>query len=178
MKSVKEMSLTELGGYICEHLAKQGIDVVLSGGSVVEIYSSGKYVSCDMDFINRYNEQRKKIVRAMALIGFTEERKYFLHPESKYFIEFPPGPVGVGDELVKMISEISTPLGRLKIISPTDSVKDRLAAYYHWNDLQSLEQAVLVAADNSIDLDDIRKWSEKEGMGDKYQNFLARLNAH
>ncbi len=172
------MGLTELGGYICEHLANQGIDVVLSGGSVVEIYSSGKYVSCDMDFINRYNEQRKKIVRAMEMIGFAEERKYFVHPESQYFVEFPPGPVGVGDELVKMISEISTPLGRLKIISPTDSVKDHLAAFYHWDDLQGLEQAVLVAKDNAVDLEDIRRWSEKEGMRDKYENFLIRLKAH
>ena len=31
----------------------------------------------------------------------------------------------------------------LKLLSPTDCVKDRLAAYYHWNDRQSLEQAIL-----------------------------------
>ena len=30
-------------------------------------------------------------------------------------------------------------------MTPTDSVKDRLAAYYHWNDQQALEQAIMVA---------------------------------
>jgi len=175
MKPVKEMSLTELGSYICTHLKEKGIDVVLSGGSVVEIYSSGRYVSYDMDFINRYNEQRKNIVAAMNELGFSEERKYFVHPDTKYFVEFPPGPLGVGDELVKMISEISTPLGKLRIISPTDCVKDRLAAYYHWDDLQSLEQAVMVAKENEIDMDDIKRWSEKEKMTGKFNRFVEFL---
>lgn len=172
MKPIKDMNLTELGSYICSHLKEKGIDVVLSGGSVVEIYSSGKYVSYDMDFINRYNEQRKNIVAAMNELGFTEERKYFIHPDTTYFIEFPPGPLGVGDELVKMISEISTPLGKLRIISPTDCVKDRLAAYYHWDDLQSLEQAMMVAKEHEIDIDDVRRWSEKEKMIEKFKQFV------
>jgi len=32
----------------------------------------------------------------------------------------------------------------LCLLTPTDCVKDRLAAYFFWNDLQSLGQAVMV----------------------------------
>ncbi|MDI6740798.1 MAG: hypothetical protein QME74_10605 [Candidatus Edwardsbacteria bacterium] len=44
------------------------------------------------------------------------------------------------------------PTGRLHLLSPTDCVKDRLAAYFHWNDRQSLEQAGLVADNRKIDI--------------------------
>ena len=40
------------------------------------------------------------------------------------------------------------------MISVTDSVKDRLAAFYHWKDQQSLEQAVLIARDHATGSDE------------------------
>ena len=61
MKSIKDMSLQELGSFICSALKVEDIHVVLSGGSCVEIYSRGEYTSWDLDLINQYNEQFKKI---------------------------------------------------------------------------------------------------------------------
>ena len=40
MKPIKEMSRTELAAFIQSHLESNGIDVVLSGGSCVSIYSN------------------------------------------------------------------------------------------------------------------------------------------
>ncbi len=70
----------------------------------------------------------------MRDIGFVEKTRYFVHPDSEYVVEFPPGPLTVGMEPVKEIVELRFSTGTLKIISATDCVKDRLAAYYHWND--------------------------------------------
>jgi len=39
--------------------------------------------------------------------------------------------------------------------------KDRLIAYYAWNNDRSLEQALLVAINNYVDIDDSRSWSEQ-----------------
>jgi hypothetical protein len=39
---------------------------------------------------------------------------------------------------------------------PTDCVKDRLAAFYHWGDRQGLEQAILVLKTNAIDIDSVK----------------------
>ncbi|MFZ5453503.1 MAG: hypothetical protein ACOZF2_16715 [Thermodesulfobacteriota bacterium] len=75
------------------------------------------------------------------------------------FLEFPPGPPSVGKEPIKEVEVLRFSTGELRIISPTDCVKDRLAAYYHWGDRQSLEQAVLVAKDNQVDLDELERWS-------------------
>ena len=40
---------------------------------------------------------------------------------------------------------------------------DRLAAAVAWKDTQSWEQAVLVAANQDIDWDELQRWFAKEG---------------
>ena len=52
MKPISKMSVGEVAAYVSSHLRGLGIDVVLSGGSCVTIYSEGKYVSKDLDFID------------------------------------------------------------------------------------------------------------------------------
>jgi hypothetical protein len=52
MKSIKEITNAELASFDESHLRKQGIDVVISGGACVSIYSSNRYVSIDLDLIN------------------------------------------------------------------------------------------------------------------------------
>jgi hypothetical protein len=169
------MNLTELGAFICEALMTKDIDVVLSGGSCVEIYSQGTYTSYDLDFINRYNESKKKISEVMFSLGFTQENRYYIHDDIKYLIEFPPGPLGVGDAPVNEVNKIKTETGVLRLLSPTDCIKDRLAAYYHWNDEQSLQQAIWITEKNKYDLDSIKKWSDLEGMSEKYNIFLKSI---
>ena len=73
-KEIKEMNMKELGGFICDALIAKDIHVVLSGGSCVEIYSRGEYTSYDLDLINQYNEQFKKIHQTMQELGFRESR--------------------------------------------------------------------------------------------------------
>jgi hypothetical protein len=64
---------------------------------------------------------------------------------------------------------------RLRALSATDSCRDRLAAFYHWNDRQSLKAAVGIARRRRVNLDTIRRWSEREGESDRYGGFLALL---
>jgi hypothetical protein len=172
---ISEMSLGELGAFVQSHLKEKGIDVVLSGGAAVGIYSAGEYISRDLDLINCYHTKRHTIREAMKEIGFTEEARYFTHPETDYLVEFPPGPLTVGEESVKQIHEIKYSTGILRVISPTDCVKDRLAAFYHWGDMQSLTQAIMVAQRNDIDMGEIDRWSAVEGKQDKFMMIKAKL---
>ena len=144
MKKIKNMSQVELAAYIQDTLQSEGVLVVLSGGSAVSFYSSNKYVSKDLDLINAGFVRRSKIKSVMEKWGFKEKGRYFIHPETTFFVEFPDGPLSVGEEPVKEISEFELSTGTLKVLSPTDCVKDRLCAFYFWNDLQGLEQAILV----------------------------------
>ena len=173
MKSVKEMNMEELAAYVCTALENGGIDTVLSGGCCVELYSHGRYTSDDIDLIDRYNGGHRKIKEIMEKLGFKEYsmKRYFVHDDTSFFIEFPRGPLGVGDAPIQEIATRKSETGILKLLTPTDCIKDRLAAYYHWGDTQSLEQAVWVAQANDFDMESIRVWSLNEGMHEKYTIF-------
>ena len=175
MKTVSKMTQGEFGAFIQSQLMKNGIEVVLSGGAAVAIYSNNKYVSKDLDLINIYGINRRKIREVMIAINFYEEGRYFRHPDSQFFVEFPPGPLAIGQESVQQIVEKKFSTGILKVISPTDCVKDRLADYYHWGDQQSLLQATLVAQRNQINMDEIRRWSAVEGKLDEFETVKDRL---
>jgi hypothetical protein len=175
MKSINKMTSAELAAFVASHLRNKGIDVVLSGGACVSIYSGNRYVSMDLDLINTRFAKRRRIRDAMREIGFSEEGRYFKHPDTEFFIEFPGGPLSVGDEPVKEIVEYKLETGTLRMISPTDCVKDRLAGYYYWDDLQCLDQAVLVASSNEISMEEIERWSKVEGKLEYFNSFKGRI---
>lgn len=175
MKPISEMSAGELAAYVHSYLKKHSIEMVLSGGACVTIFSENKYISQDLDFIEYGSTPRRKLKKLLGELGFFEERRYFRHPETDFFLEFPTGPLAVGREPVKETVTLHFPTGVLRMISPTDCVKDRLAAYYHWGDRQSLEQAVMVARDHAVDLQEVERWSKAEGHLVQFQEIRNRL---
>jgi hypothetical protein len=176
MKQIKNMSQVELAAYIQDALQVEGINVVLSGGSAVSFYSSDKYVSKDLDLINTNFVRRSKIKAVMETLGFHEQGRYFVNSETQFFVEFPNGPLSVGEEPVKEIRTFELATGTLRIVSPTDCVKDRLCAFYFWNDQQGLAQAVLVAESQNVDLEEIKRWSKVEGKEQEYLTFKVKLD--
>lgn len=179
MKSISKMDRAELAAFIQEHLRTKGIDVVLSGGACVSIYSQGEYLSMDLDMIHTglMAPKRSEVREAMEDLGFSENGRYFKHPHTDLFIEFPKGPPAVGEEPVKAIHELKTTTGTLRIISPTDCVKDRLTWFYHDNDQQCLAQAIAVAINNRIDLKEIERWSIGEGMRQQFEQIRKHLKS-
>ncbi len=175
MKPLTDMTQAEVAAFVQSHLRQKGIEVVLSGGASVSIYTVGKYVSLDLDLVNVYSASRRAIRDAMGEIGFEEEGRHFKSPDTPHIVEFPPGPLTVGAEPVKEVQEIKLSTGVLRVISPTDSVKDRLAAYYHWGDQQALEQARLVAGNNEIDLHEVKRWSAAEGKSQEFDRIRRRI---
>lgn len=167
------MSREEVAAVVCEALDRAGIHAVLSGGAVVSIYSEGAYVSNDLDFVRTGLARRVDLV--MRELGFQREGRHWRHPESAYWVDFPAGPPAVGETLLTAFAERQTAFGRLRLLTPTDSVKDRLVAFFHWNDTEGLEQAVLVARRQPVDIEDLRAWSESEGATEKLAVFLERL---
>jgi len=173
---IKGLSLEDFAIVISDYLVKNGIDVVLSGGACVTIYTKNKFMSYDLDFVLISYDKQKEGRQLLTEIGFYEEDRYFKHSDTEFFIDFISPPLSVGQEPVKEISEINKGGRVLKLLSPADCVKDRLAAFYHWNDRQSLEQAVLVCKAIEIDLKEVERWSINEGMSDKYEKFIERLS--
>lgn len=134
MKAIRQMTDAELAAYVCAHLRRKGIEVILSGGACAAIYSNHQYVSMDLDLVNARFAKRRLIHEAMEELGFQERSRYFVHPDTEYLVEFPPAPLAVGEEPVQRIDELTLETGSLRILSPTDCVKDRLTWFYHSED--------------------------------------------
>lgn len=174
MKITKKTSVEQLATLVCEALLKNGISAVLTGGAVVSIYSHNEYESRDLDFITSGSLREVEVV--LNEIGFKRKNRIFVHPLTEFYVEFPPGPLAIGDVLIKKWDTKISKAGRLQILSPTHAVMDRLAAYFYWNDRQSLDQAVLVAKHQPIRIKEIEKWASNEGQTDKFQTFRKLLS--
>jgi hypothetical protein len=168
----------ELWKYIAFHLSKAGIESVLVGGAVVAIYTKGVYRSGDLDFITGKGTQAQ-VQATLETLGFQKVRgRHFEHPDCLHIIiEFPPGPVSIGEDFKIQPDEKKIEGQIIKILSPTDCIRDRLASYIHFNAHDCLDQAALVAKSQPFDLEKVKKWCLSEGAGDKFENFRNRIKA-
>jgi hypothetical protein len=172
---IKGLSLKDFAILISDYLRRNGIETLLSGGACVSIYTKNKYMSYDLDLVLTASNDYRDAKKAMEAIGFAQKKRYFVHNDSKFFIDFLSPPASIGEEPVKDVAQITKGKRTLRLLSVTDCVKDRLTAFYHWEDRQALEQAALVASDHPVDLEEVKRWSKAEGMIEKYGRFLGRL---
>lgn len=169
------MTREELAALVCATLDDHGIRVVLSGGAAVAIYTELDYESYDLDFI--VIGLARKTSAAMERLGFEKKGRHWSHPDTLYWVEFPPGPLEVGGSVITDFSERPTRFGALRLLTPTDCVMDRLAGYYHWNDTQCLDQAIAVARRYPVDLLRIEAWSRREDALPRFREFEERLDS-
>ncbi len=165
-KISKDLPVADLAALVCQHLANHQIDAVLTGGAVVTIYSENEYQSNDLDFISTARE--KLIDGAMKSLGFQRKDRYYVHPDTEFFVEFPAPPLAIGNEPVRRVGEQRHATGLLKLLTPTQCVMDRLAAFYYWNDQQAFRQAQMVARRHTVDWNEIGRWSTAEGQTEKF----------
>jgi len=173
---LKGLSLKDFAILISDYLRRNGIETLLSGGACVAIYTKNKYMSYDLDLVLAASDDYRHAKKAMEAIGFTRKGRYFVHKDSQFFIDFVSPPASVGEEPVKEVAKITKGKRTLQLLSATDCVKDRLAAFYYWDDRQALEQAILVASAHPVNLREVKRWSKAEGMVEKYPRFLSRLS--
>lgn len=172
----KTCSEKELWEYVAVHLKKNGIDTVLVGGAVVAIYSDGAYHSGDLDFV-RTSMFVTKLDETMSELGFKRHGRHFIHPDCKHlFVEFPGGPpLGIGEDNSIKPAEIKIDGTVIKILSPTDCIKDRLASYIHFKAKEGLDQAILVAKAQPFNSESVKKWCKNEGATWAFDDFISAL---
>lgn len=175
MKLTARSTLVEVAARVASVLAAAKIRAVLTGGACASLYSRGEYQSFDLDFILQSVVSAERLDSVMKSIGFRRDGNRYVHPRAPFFIEFPAGPLGIGADIDIRPVVYRVRGVRLRALSATDSCRDRLAAFYHWNDRQSLKAAVGIARRRRVNLDTIRRWSEREGESDRYGGFLALL---
>ena len=159
-----ETTMQELAVLVSQALERAGITATLSGGGAVSMYSDNEYQSYDLDFVS--SERLKAIGDAIMPLGFLRvgKARQFEHPDTPWYVEFPPGPLAFGETAIAVdeASILETEYGLLRIITPTHSVMDRIAAYVYWQDNQSLDQAIMVAGRQDVDWSALYEWAERD----------------
>lgn len=173
MRITDQSPLRDVALAVGRALADHGIRAVLTGGACASLHAAGRYLSDDLDFVLAGRVSVADLDDAMASLGFERQTNRYVHPRSDFWVEFPRGPLAVGGDLDVEVVEERGEAGIVLALSPTDSCRDRLAAYYHWNDRQSLAVAARIAARHDLDLERIRRWSDDEGHAERFEEFRS-----
>jgi hypothetical protein len=166
---------TQIALSVTQTLERVGIRAVLTGGACASIHSHGAYESVDLDFVLQGSAEPASVRRAMEEIGFELRGNQFVHRETDYYVEFPPGPLAIGNDYGVVPAVLPVTGGSIRCLSFTDSCRDRLAAFYHFNDRTAFHAAVAIALQNDVDFEVIRRWSESERMRERHETFLAEV---
>lgn len=167
-------SLTDIAFAVGTALDRVGVTAVLTGGSAATFYAPDAYQSRDLDFVITLHGTGGEA--ALGSIGYRREIDYYLHPNSPFPLEFPRGPLMVGDDHLTHWNTVRRDDQVLHVLTPTDSCRDRLAAFLFWNDFSGLDQALAVCgARDDIDFEIVRDWCARSGEAPKWELFARRL---
>lgn len=124
------------------------VRVVIVGGSAIEVYTSGMYVSGDLDLVG----ERGSIILALERWGFRREGRLWSRSDLELWVD-PVGRDYTGD--VRRLRQVSTPYGPVRLASVEDLIAKRLIEVKVWPraGTEMFDQAVALAAEYDEDVD-------------------------
>ncbi|HEX6989727.1 MAG TPA: hypothetical protein VF282_09715, partial [Bacillota bacterium] len=121
---------------LTELLQGTGLRPVVVGGSAVEFYTAGLYMTADLDLVVSGLNATAEVLRDL---GFVQSGALFRHADVPVVVDLPQEPLA-GDP--GRVVEVTINGRRAYVIGIDDIILDRLAAYQHGRDEASLEWAV------------------------------------
>ena len=122
-------------GVLNKHLP-EGREAVLVGGALVEFYTSGSYVTGDLDIVGN----RDGIMPLLESAGFTKSARTWWNTDLELVVDI------VGRDLRKTEDVVRVEFAGFTIptVSLEDLIVDRLLAAKHWKSRTDWEQAILL----------------------------------
>lgn len=146
--------------------AESGSDVIVVGGSAIEIYTRGGYVSGDIDV----RAERAKVHRVLGQWGFKDHGKLWIRQDWQIAIDV------VGDRYTGdpyRATTISTPYGPVRIAAVEDVFVKRLASAKHWGVREALDEADLLWKDYADKMDVV--YLERQARFYNVEDLLADI---
>jgi hypothetical protein len=176
-KELEGLVISQVAAIVSGYMDEQGYEPVLTGKSCAAIYAGTSIHPKTLDFIVR-DFTIDEVAETMAGVGFLDSgHRTFSNKHCPYEVLLSTHPVVVGDDVVSDVKIMRTAKGSLKLLTPTDCVRQRLSMFYRWNDRGALEDALKVAQKHEIDLDIVRRWSDWEWASERYDEFVELLKA-
>ncbi|MGI0128864.1 MAG: hypothetical protein ACREDE_11205 [Thermoplasmata archaeon] len=158
-----------LGAVLSKEIAA---DVVIVGGSAIEVYTSGKYVSGDIDVVG----ERGLIISALERWGFRRHGRLWSRSDLELWVD-PVGRNYTGD--VRRLREVSTPYGPVRLASVEDLIAKRVIEVKVWprTGTEMFDQAVALATeyDEDVDWDYVTLVAKRERADDLVAELRRRV---
>lgn len=138
---LKGASLAEIAALASAALARSDIPVVVVGGSAVTLYAPEIYTSKDVDFAAIRGTTRKAFAEALESLGFAPHGRDFVHPDTPYTLDLVADTPYVDQRPITAFTTVATRRGPVRVLQFEDAIADRIAAFVHWGDSESLEVA-------------------------------------
>lgn len=175
MTDLGALGMAEVAAWVQTRLRAAGVETVLSGGRCVTCWSANAYRSDDIDLIPDGFNQRSTIRTVMLGLGFSERSRYCVHPGTRVVDRVPVGLPRGRRGAPRRIADEQTSHGILRLLSPTDCVKDRLCWWFHHQHKQCLEHAVAVARETTVDIPELARWAAGEHAADAFAAIVPQL---
>ena len=78
---------------------------------------------------------------ALGELGFRPRGRTFVHRDTGYALDFVADTPYIDREPVYDFAEISTSVGPVRVLRLDDAIADRISAFLHWSDSESLDVA-------------------------------------
>jgi len=175
--SFKGLGLKEVAAVVFSKLLEEGHEPVLTGQGCAVIYGGTSIRARQIEFaIDDYAVD--SVCALMESLGFrAKEAHTFSNAVCQFDVLLSPKPLTVGDDAVSDMRVIKTTCGPLRMLTPTDCVRQRLSMFYRWGDRNALAEAIHVARRQAIDMDFVRRWSEWEWATDRFDEFVRAVQA-
>jgi hypothetical protein len=140
------------------------------GGSAIEIYTNGSYVSGDIDLVVADPTAVKRVLRSW---GFKDEGKLWTHAKLGLFVDI-VGKLNSGSDRLTRV--VQTEYGSLRLGAVEDLIVKRLLEVRYWGQKAALAQAILLTRQYGADLDweYIDFFSKKDGLHDLVTEMRKR----
>jgi hypothetical protein len=138
--------------------SETGSEVIVVGGSAIEVYTRGGYVSGDIDVVG----EEERIQRVLKHWGFHKDGRLWIRRDWKIAMDI-VGRHYTGDRT--RTRELSTPYGRVRIAGVEDLIAKRLASAKHWTLPGDVTQAAQLLAGFHDEID----WKYLQEVATRYE---------
>jgi len=146
------------------HESGLGDRLVVVGGSAIEIHTSGRYVSDDIDVVAETGE-RERLASVLRSWGFRRSGHGWHQATWKLYVDLPPGPY---HGLLELTRVVATRYGPVRVAAPEDLILRRLAMAKYWQEENALREGALLIAQfgPSLDWTYLGEKARREGVAD------------
>ena len=138
---LKDASLAEVAALASRTLSDAGIPVAVVGGSAVTLHAPDVYTSKDIDFAALRGTTRKEFAAAIRPLGFNASGRDFVHPDTAFTLDLVADTPYIDQRPITAFATVKTRHGPVTVYKFEDALADRVAAFLHWGDLESLTVA-------------------------------------